>query len=262
LKTAVCIKQVPVFSDGKMDPEKGVILRDGLVSAMNVYDLPAVETALRLREEAGGTADVFSMGPLQAADAIREAYAMGIDQGYLLSDHAFSGADVLATSYTLAQGIKGAGKYDLIICGRQTTDGDTGQVGAAIAQWLHIPYAGGVTAIISRKPDSITLQQRLDDEQVTVKMSYPCLIAVDRSIYISRMKSLPGKIAARKKGVAIITLQDLEDHDPQHYGLSGSATKVEKIYPPERTHKEPIMCLNTADAVNEIMKILENSKAV
>ena len=93
-------------------------------------------------------------------------------------------------------------------------------------------------------------------------MSYPCLIAVDRSIYISRMKSLPGKIAARKKGVAIITLQDLEDHDPQHYGLSGSATKVEKIYPPERTHKEPIMCLNTADAVNEIMKILENSKAV
>lgn len=245
-----------------MDPEKGVILRDGMVSAMNVYDLPAVETALRLREEAGGTADVFSMGPMQAAEAIREAYAMGVDQGYLLSDHAFSGADVLATSYTLAQGIGGTGRYDLIICGRQTTDGDTGQVGGAIAQWLHIPYAGGVVGIVSHEPDSITVQQRLDDEQVTVKMPYPCLIAVDRSIYIPRMKSLPGKIAARKRAVTIITLRDLEDQDPQHFGLSGSATKVEKIYPPERTGKEPVMCLNTAEAVSEIMKIIYESKTL
>ena len=245
-----------------MDPEKGVILRDGLVSAMNVYDLPAVETALRLREEAGGTADVFSMGPLQAKEAIREAYAMGADQGYLLSDHAFSGADVLATSYTLAQGISGAGKYDLIICGRQTTDGDTGQVGGAIAQWLHIPYAAGVVGIVSCEPGSITLRQQLDDELVTVKMHYPCLIAVDRSICVPRMKSLPGKIAAGKRAVAIINLGNLEDRDPQHFGLSGSATKVEKIYPPERTGKEPVMCLNTSEAANEIMKIINESKVL
>jgi len=262
LKIAVCVKQVPVYSDGKMDPEKGVILRDGLISAMNVYDLPAVETALRIREEDGGTADVFSMGPLQAAEAIREAYAMGADQGYLLSDHAFSGSDVLATSYTLAQGIKITGRYDLIICGRQTTDGDTGQVGGAIAQWLHIPYAGGVIGIVRREPGSITVQQRLDDELMTVKMPYPCLIAVDRSIYIPRMKSLQGKIAARKRTVNIITLQDLEDHDPCHFGLSGSATRVEKIYPPERTGKEPVISLDAAEAVSKIMAIINASNAL
>lgn len=245
-----------------MDPEKGVILRDGLLPVMNVYDLPAIETALRLRDEAGGTTDVFSMGPMQARDAILEAYAMGADHGYLLSDHRFSGADVLATSYTLSQGIQKAGGYDLILCGKQTTDGDTGQVGGAVAKWLQIPYVGGVVGIVSRGDTAITVVQRLDNELVTVKAPYPCVIAVDRSICIPRMPTLKGKIEAKKKPFTLVTLADLDDSDELHYGLNGSATKVEKIFPPERTQKEPVMHLESHAAAEKILGIIEAAKVI
>lgn len=245
-----------------MDSRKGVILREGLVSVMNVNDLPAVETALRIREEAGGTVDVFSMGPMQAQDAIREAYAMGADHGYLLSDVCFSGADVLATSYTLAQGIQMIGGYDLIICGKQTTDGDTGQVGGAISQWIQIPYAGGVNGIVSLGSGSLTVSQFLDTEMMTVSVPTPCVLSVDRSISKPRMPSLKGRIDARKKEISILTLSDLEDKDEHHYGQDGSATKVEKIYPPERTAKEDVMCLNTDEAVKKIMEIISAAKKI
>ena len=130
----VCIKQVPASSKVEVDPQTGVLKRAGVESKMNPYDLYALETALRLREEHGGSVTVLSMGPPQAQAVIREAFAMGADAGVLLSDRRFGGADVLATSYTLAQGVRRAGRFDLLICGKQTTDGDTAQVGPEIAE--------------------------------------------------------------------------------------------------------------------------------
>ena len=125
MEILVCIKQVPGSNKVEVDPVTGVLKRNGADSKMNPYDLYALECGMKLKEQYGGRVSVITMGPPPAATIIREAFAMGADEGALVSDRAFGGADVLATSYTLAQGIKKMGNFDVIICGLQTTDGDT-----------------------------------------------------------------------------------------------------------------------------------------
>lgn len=154
----VCIKQVPGSNKVEVDPVTGVLKRDGVESKMNPYDLYALETALRLVETYGGTVKVISMGPPQAGQIIREAFAMGAEEGILLSDRKFAGADVLATSYTLSQGVREAGEFDLILCGKQTTDGDTAQVGPEMAEYLKIPSVSNVKRIVSVDDDAITVE--------------------------------------------------------------------------------------------------------
>ena len=143
----VCVKQVPATSHVQVDEQTGVLKRDGVASKMNPYDLYALETALRLRQAHGGKVAVGTMGPPQAQAVIREAYMMGADEGYVFSDRRLGGADVLATSYTLSQAIRSVGDFDLILCGKQTTDGDTAQVGRAIAEHLGIPHAAWVSRL-------------------------------------------------------------------------------------------------------------------
>ena len=134
----VCIKQVPGTAQVEIDPATGVLKRDGVESKMNPYDLYALETALRFKQSHGAEITAVTMGPPQAESVIREAFMMGADSGFILSDRRFGGADVLATSYTLAQGVRRIGDFDLIICGKQTTDGDTAQVGAELAEFLTV----------------------------------------------------------------------------------------------------------------------------
>ncbi|MCP1223622.1 electron transfer flavoprotein subunit beta/FixA family protein [Sebaldella sp. S0638] len=261
LKIAVCIKQVPAFSEGKTDPETGVILRDRIEPVLNVYDLPALETALQIKEATEANIDVFTMGPEKAADVMREAYGMGADRGYLLSDKRFSGADVLATSYTLMQGMKLTDNYDLIICGKQTTDGDTAQVSGALAKWFGIPGINWVSKINSAETDGITVEQTMEKETAVIRVPYPCLLSVERNIYIPRLPSLKLKMAARKKEIKIITLDELEDKNRENYGLSGSPTKVRKIYPAVKTKKQDIMiksALESADRIFEIINSIKN----
>ena len=145
----VCIKQVPGSTNVEVDPVTGVLKRDGIQSKMNPYDLYALEAALSLSESYGGKVDVITMGPPQAKEIIIEAIAMGAEGGAILSDRKFAGADVLATAYTISQGIKKMGEYDLIICGKQTTDGDTAQVGAEVAEFLNLPNVSNVLSIDS-----------------------------------------------------------------------------------------------------------------
>ncbi len=123
-----------------MDTATGVLKRSGVDSKMNPYDLYALETALRIKEQIGGSVAVVSMGPTQAQAVIKKAYMMGADEGYLVLDSKFVGSDVLATSFTLSQAIREMGGFDLIICGKQTTDGDTAQVGPELAEFLGIPH--------------------------------------------------------------------------------------------------------------------------
>lgn len=149
MEILVCIKQVPESNKVEVDPVTGVLNRSSASSKMNPYDLYALETALRLRQELGGRVSVMTMGPAQAEAVIREAYAMGADEGWLITDRRFGGADVLATSYTLSQGIRRAGPFDLILCGKQTTDGDTAQVGSEISEALSLPAVAGVLRILS-----------------------------------------------------------------------------------------------------------------
>ena len=148
MKILVCMKQVPAGTKVDIDPETGAMKRLSGETRTNPYDLFALEAALQLREKVGGSVTVLTMGPPQAEEMMRDAYTMGADDAVILSDRKFAGADVLATSYALSQGITAIGDIDLIICGKQTTDGDTAQVGPAIAEHLGIPHAAWVSEIV------------------------------------------------------------------------------------------------------------------
>ena len=223
----VCIKQVPGTSKVEVDPVTGVLKRDGIDSKMNPYDLYALETALKIREEKGGTIKVLSMGPPQALSVIKEAYSMGVDDGVLLSDRKFGGADVLATSYTLSQGVRKMGDFDLIICGKQTTDGDTAQVGAEIAEYLGIPHAANIEKIYSIDEESITVDMDMPETIEKIKIQYPCLITVDKGIFEPRLPSYKKKLTTKDREIKILSLNDFNDKEENNYGLNGSATQVE-----------------------------------
>ena len=228
----VCIKQVPATNKVQVDEKTGVLKRSGIAGKMNPYDLFALETALRLKAAYGGTVTVGTMGPPQAQAVVKEAYMMGADDGYVFSDRRLGGADVLATSYTLSQAIRSVGDFDLILCGKQTTDGDTAQVGPAIAEYMGIPHAAWVSRL-TVNGDGVDAEQQLQDVIETVHMPFPCLVTVEQDIYVPRLPSLK---TAREIGDRPVHVQGLDtflDRDENHYGLAGSATQVERIFPPE-----------------------------
>lgn len=258
MKIAVCMKQVPSGSRGAMDEKTGVILRAGLKPEVNSYDLSALEAALRIREKTEAEIHVFTMGPPKAEEVLRTAYSMGADAGFLISDSAFSGADVLATSYTLFQAIQSAGAYDLILCGKQTTDGDTAQVGGALAQWMNLPHAYYVTNIERMTETSVILEQKTENRKVIMQLPLPCLLSVERDSFLPRLPSLRLKMKANKMQVTPITLKELADREPLHYGLRGSATRVVKIYPPLRTQRRPLFTGTSEECADILFRALKN----
>lgn len=252
VRIAVCVKQVPARSEGMMDPATGTIRREGLAAVINSCDLPAIETALRVKQAVAAEVDVFTMGPVKAAAVIREALGMGADRGYLLSDPRFSGADVFATGYALVQGMRTVGAYDLLLFGKQTTDGGTSQVGGTIAQMLGIPHVGRVTKLVEADGRGVTIVQDLERELLTLRVSFPCVVSVEPGIFTPRLPSLRSKLAADKRQVTILSLEDLGDKDPTHYGVKGSPTKVEKIYPAALTPRRDLLDMD-AEAAAELI---------
>ena len=228
----VCIKQVPGTNKVDIDPVTGTLKRGGVDSKMNPYDLYALETALRLRERCGGKVSVVSMGPPQAETVIRGAYAMGADEGVLLSDRRFGGADVLATSYALSQGVRRLGEFDLLLCGKQTTDGDTAQVGPELAEWLGIPSVSNVRKILEIGEDGVSVEMDMPDDVERVRVRFPCLLTVDQDIFQPRLPSYVKKTESAGRPVEILTLDEMEDREETHYGLNGSPTQVQRIFPP------------------------------
>lgn len=264
MKILVCIKQVPESNKVEVDPVTGVLKRDGAASKMNPYDLYALETAFRIREEVGGSVHVISMGPPQAQQVIREAFAMGADGGTLLSDRKFGGADVLATSYTLAQGIKSCGDFDLILCGKQTTDGDTAQVGPETAEFLHMPHAANVRTVEAAESGRVRYVAALDNKVVTATVATPCLLCTDAEINTPRLPSYRKKCAAEKEAtrIRVISVDDFTDRDAEHYGLAGSATKVERIFPPEKNADRQTIDGDDAAVCDAVFLVLKNGKYV
>ena len=262
MKIIVCIKQVPASSEVQMDPKKGVLLRGTAQTRLNPYDAYAVEAALRLREACGeGCVTALTMGPPSAEKELRFAMAMGADAGALLSDRALSGADVLATSRALAGAIAALGGADVIVCGRQTTDGDTAQVGPAIAGWLGMPCAAFVSGF-GFDGAELFVTQALTNGSQSLKIPLPCLIAVDKSSCVPRAPTLKRKLAAAKLPVASLCLADLADSDPKHYGLSGSPTSVERIFPPEASKRGVRIEGGPDDAALEIWEELNRVRRV
>jgi len=232
MKILVCIKQVPGTSKIDVDPVTGVLKRDGVDSKMNPYDLFAIETALKLKEQKGGTIQVISMGPPQAKEVIREAFMMGVDEGALVSDRKFAGADVLATSYTISQGVRQLDDFDLILCGKQTTDGDTAQVGPEMAEYLGIPHIANVLSIVDLKDTSIQVEIDMANTIEVAEIQFPCLLTVEKDIFQPRLPSYKKKLSTKDREIRMITFKDFQDNNETRYGLSGSPTQVERIFPP------------------------------
>lgn len=263
MKIIVCIKQVPASNKVEVDPVTGVLKRDGTQSKLNPYDLYALETALRLREKYGGNIAVVTMGPPQSEQIIREAFSMGVDEGVLLTDRRFGGADVLATSYALSQGIKSIGDYDLILCGKQTTDGDTAQVGPEIAEWLNIPSVSNVISIQDVTDKYIQVAMDMINFAEYSQVHFPCLLAVDKDIYQPRLPSYILKQKTKDKSIRKMTLDDMQDKDAKHYGLNGSPTQVVRIFPPENNTVRQIWKDKTGEVLsNDLFNILQSEKFI
>ena len=199
----------------------------------------------------------------KAAEAMmKEAYMMGVDQAYVFTDRTFAGADVLATSYTLAQGITSICDYDMIICGKQTTDGDTAQVGPAMAEYLGIPCAAWVGEITDVDEDFVTVGQDFVNVRQLAKMKLPCLITVEKDIYTPRLPSYRLKAATKDRKVEMITFADFKDQDVTHYGLKGSATSVERIFPPESHDGQIFMKGSAEQTAGELADIFAERKYI
>lgn len=258
----VCMKQVPAASTVDIDPETGNLKRSGQSSRTNPYDLYALECALRIREKTGGTVTVLTMGPAQAEEMIHDAFSMGADEGVILSDRKFAGSDVLATSYTLSQGIRLLGKADLIICGKQTTDGDTAQIGPAIAEHLHIPHCAWVEQIQEADQKGITVQQNFGSVTQVSRMEYPCLVTVDKDICVPRLPSYRMICKTRDKKARILTYEDLPKKDLTRYGAVGSPTRVERIFAPEVMASSQFLEGDPKEKAEQAVSILAERKYI
>lgn len=258
----VCIKQVPESNKVDVDPVTGVLKRDGADSKMNPYDLYALETALRIKEKLGASVTVITMGPNQAVEVIREAYSMGADKGIIISDRKFAGADVLATAYTLSQGAKKAGEFDIIICGKQTTDGDTAQVGPEMSEYLNIASIANVIEIIDITEKDVTVKMDMADTVEIAKIKYPCLLCVDKDIYVPRLPSYVRKKATENREVEVITFSDLDDRDESKYGLNGSPTQVRRIFPPEVNDEREMWSANADELAQKMAEKLSEFKFI
>lgn len=260
MKILVCIKQVPGSNNVDVDPVTGVLKRSGVSSKINPYDLYAIEAALVLKEQFGGSVDTITMGPPQAKAVIEEAVCMGVQQGTVLSDRKFAGADVLATAYTLAQGIRKCGQYDLIICGKQTTDGDTAQVGAEVAEYLGIPNVSNVLSVDGYRDGKLQLTVSLDETIICQEIALPCLISMDSDVNTPRLPSYKVKRTLTDAVIHFLSFADFADQNPDHYGLSGSATQVERIFPPEKVSEKQTIAGDAEAQADGLLALLRERK--
>lgn len=234
MKIVVLIKQVPETAGARMDAETGTIVREGVESVVNPLDLYAVESALRVKESHGAHVTALSMGPQAAQKSLKEAIAMGCDEGVLLCSREFAGSDTLATSRVLASACRKIG-FDLIIAGERATDGDTAQVGPEIAALLNVPIGAYVSAITEIDDTRTIVERELENGCETLALTLPCLISVVKDIAVPRLPTLRGKRRARSFDVPSWQISDLADISPAETGLSGSPTRVIKIAPQKIT---------------------------
>ena len=262
LKIFVCIKQVPGVAEVKIDPKSNTLVREGIPSIINPHDKHAIELAVSLREKHGGDVIALSMGPPQAEKALREALAMGADIAYLLTDRAFAGADTLATSHTLALGIKKLLKETqekenyLVICGTQAIDGDTAQVGPELAEELDIPQITYVLKFEMKERDRIQVERAFRAEEVVViETKLPALISVLKEINKPRNPSMNGIVDAySKKKVIPLTAEDIGVENKE-IGLNGSQTEVWRIFVPQRKGEH----IKLEGTIEEMTKTLCNN---
>ena len=253
----VCIKQVPETTEVKINPQTNTLIREGVKSIINPFDMYAIEEAIRLREKFGGKTTVITMGPPQAESALREAISLGIDEAILLSDRAFAGSDTWATSYALAAAVKKIGVYDLILCGKQASDGDTAQVGPGISTHLNIPQVTYVKKIEEIKDKLARVERMTEEGFEVIQTPLPVLLTVVKEINEPRIPSLRGMLKAKQAKIAQWTAEDIQA-DPGAVGLIGSPTQVIKIFTPPPREGGQIFQGETTEVVQKLVEVLKD----
>ena len=249
MNIVVCIKQVPDTNEVRLDPVTNTLIRDGVPSIINPDDKSGLEVALRLKDENPDIhVTVLSMGPPQAQEALREALAMGADDGILVSDRAFGGADTWATSCTITAALQHL-DFDLIICGRQAIDGDTAQVGPQIAEHIGVPQVSYVEELdLDEDKKGITVKRQFEDRYHTINIKFPCLITAIAELAEPRYMTIGKVFEAYQKEIRVWGLEDIKDKlDMANIGLKGSPTKVRKSFPKQGKGKGVLLTDLTAD---------------
>lgn len=259
LHIVVCIKQVPDSREIRIDPKTNTLVRQGVPAIINPYDLNGVEEALRLREQYGGQITVLTMGPPSAEKALKQCIALGADEAVLVSDRAFAGADTLATSYVLAEAIRTIGTLwgepDIVLCGKQTLDGDTGQVGPGIACRLDYEQLTYVQSIEAFYPEQreIVVHRHLEDGVERVRARLPVLLTVLSELNKPRRADLPGVLRAHRYHPLVWSTSDFPSLDRSKIGLRGSPTVVSRTWVPQpRTVNTKWLDSGPADVAQEL----------
>ena len=243
LNIVVCIKPVPDpehWAKIILDPITKTLRREGIPSVINPNDKHALEEALRIKEKHGGHVTVVSMAPPTAIDNLREAIAIGADDAILLSDRLFAGADTWATAYVLAAGIKKLGRFDLVLCGNQSLDGSTGQVGPEVAEFLGVPHVTHVRKMDLVNRGLIRVESAVEHGHILIEVQTPVVLTVVREINTPRHIPLIRISEAMQKDIKIWTIRDL-DVDKDMVGLLGSPTQVVDIFMPEMKRRGEIL---------------------
>jgi electron transfer flavoprotein beta subunit len=257
----VCLKQVPGTTQVKIDPQTNTLVRSGITSILNPFDYYALEEGVRLKERYGGKVTVLSMGPPDAATMLKEAISLGADEPVLLSDREFAGSDTLATSYTLSQAVRKIGPYDLVICGRQTLDGDTGQVGPELAQMLEAPFTAYVSKIEEIANGKMRVQRMVDEGHESIEIELPAVITVTKEINVPRLPSFRGLVKARSAQIPTWTAADIQA-DKASTGRAGSATVVVKTFVPQRVRTGQVISGTAEEQVTALLIKLKETRVI
>jgi electron transfer flavoprotein beta subunit len=257
----VCLKQVPGTNEVKINPQTNTLIRQGIKNVINPFDTYALEEGVRLKEKWGGRVTVISMGPPQATDMLKEAVSLGADEAVLLSDAAFAGADTWATAFTLAAAVKKLSPVDLVICGRQSSDGDTAQVGPEMAEILNLPFVAYASDIEEVNGPQMRIKRLVDEGYEIIQTPLPAVITVTKEINRPRLPSLRGLIKAKsitipQWGAAELAL------DPITVGLNGSYTRVVNIFIPKREKKARMFDGEIIEQVDNLIAKLKEDHLV
>ena len=260
MKIVVCIKQVPDTKGGvKFNPD-GTLDRAAMLTIMNPDDKAGLEAALRLKDQYGAEVTVITMGLPKADDVLREAMAMGADNGILVTDRVLGGADTWATSQTLAGAIRNL-EYDIIITGRQAIDGDTAQVGPQISEHLGIPVIS-YAQDIKIDGNSVIVERQYEDRYHEVKAQMPCLITALAELNEPRYMTPGGIFDAYKKEITVWGRTNLVDVLDSDLGLAGSPTKIAKASDKVRKGTGEKVALDADEAVSYIIGKLKDKHVI
>ena len=261
MNIAVCVKQVYGKVKIEIDPQTSMLLKAGSDPIINPLDLYALEEAIRLKEKHQGKVVAICMGPAEGEEVLKEAIAIGADEAILASDPAFENSDTWATALILSRAVGKAGPFDLVICGRQSIDGETGHVGPQLAGLLQWPFVASVSKIEESGADRMKVVRMVEDGHQVVETALPAVISVVKEINVPRLPSLRGMMASKKAKIPVMDAHSL-DLDPNEVGLSGSPTRIVKVFLPQREGESELFQGSLEEQVDQLLARLKEIKVI